>query len=776
MAGLAAALNAPSSIDAIAWALAARGPDGAVCRLTGPNGVCLDLAVRAAMPAITKVVAAPADPPAHADPDSADSAASDDSPTSADAADSVAPADSGAGDRGEAAPGEDAADEEAEHPVAAIIVDGVASVTALDRGYLERGPAGLVDGGEHPYAVVLADAERGELVLARNGTGPTLYYARLDDGWVVASEPRALIHAGVAPEPDVGVIRRFVKSGTCDDSDRTFFAKIRRLLPGEAIVLSTAVSGPVRHPVRHTPPAPPSVDEAIWRAGAGERVGVLLTPGVGGAAVLGAALHQPGRTGPLSVFTATMPALAGPAAQVPDVLRSLPPSAVRHTPVTARLDLSTLDAFLADLGEPVPDLSVYLLWTVARELSGGIGTLVDATPGTLAARERIADRMLAHYGVAVPAPLRGDDADEQTLAAILRRVLPPQVARLAHDDAAALPTSAQVVLALRDEVAAALVPPRPWSDASASVTALRRLQAGEDVDADALLRAFLVERWLAGLGPQVKVPDPALVRPTTELPEVPVREPGDVVVDGGVWRRTLVRTAPIAAGDPLLANAAFYVTNLLTTRGDLPLGPWFVVISGKAVAVSQDRVEPVDWVRPGRLAAILARLARRHRPHLAEPATMRVAIDHCGLWPIVGTVLFGRPLPSEAANYPPRPGAVAPANAAVVRPPSEPDEVAASLVAALRLALTREHWRTLAGVAIASADDAGCRVLGFAPGPAAEATPHPRTLLSMALADNPAGQGTQRTPIVIVAQQTVATVERALHATEAPVGAVAAQR
>lgn len=772
MAGLAAALNAPSSIDAIAWALAARGPDGAVCRLTGPNGVCLDLAVRSAMPAITKVVTAPDEAAASADGAGEGSAA---------AGDSAVPADSAASTEqtaregsGEAASG--GANEDAERPVAAIIVDGVASVTALDRGYLERGPAGLVDGGEHPYAVILADAERGELVLARNGAGPTLYYARLDDGWVVASEPRALIHAGVAPEPDVGVIRRFVKSGTCDDSDRTFFAKIRRLLPGEAIVLSTAVSGPVRHPVQYTPPPAPAVDEAIWRAGAGERVGVLVTPGVAGAAVLGATLYQPGRSAPLPVFTATMPDLAGPAAQVPNVLLGLPPGAVRHIPVTVRLDLSTLDAFLADLGEPVPDLGVYLLWTVARELSGGISTLVDTTPGTLAARERIADRMLAHYGVAVPAPLRGVDVDEETLGAILRRVLPPQVARLAHHDSAALPTSAQVVLALRDEVAAALVPPRPWSDASASVTALRRLQAGEDVDADALLRAFLVERWLAGLGPQVKVPDPALVRPTTEMPELPVREPGDVVVDGGVWRRTLVRTAPITAGDPLLANAAFYVTNLLTARSDLTLGPWFVVISGKAVAVSQDRVEPVDGLRPSRLATLLAWLVGRHEPRLASPAAMQVAINHCGLWSIVRSVLVGRTLPAAAANYPPRPGAVAPADAAVVRPPAEPDEVAASLVAALRLALTREHWRTLAGVAIASADDAGCRVLGFAPGPVADATPNPHTLLSLALADNPAGQGAQRTPIVIVAQQTAATVERALHATEAPVGAGVAQQ
>lgn len=718
MAGLAAALNAPSSIDAIAWALAARGADGAVCRLTGLNGqhVCLDVAIRAAMPAITKVLAAEGD----------------------------------------------------ESTVAALVVDGVASVTALDRGFQEKGPAGLVDGGSDPYAVILADAERGELVLARNGAGPTLYYARLDDAWLVASEPRALIHAGVAPDPDVGVIRRFVKSGTCDESDRTFFAKIRRLLPGEAIVLSTAVSGPVRHPVRYTPPEPIPPDEAIWRAGASGRVGVLVTPGVGGAAVLGAALHQPGRSGPLPVFTATLAGLDGGAAGTPDVLLSLPPSAVRHTALTAGLDLPTLDRFLADLGEPVPDLGVYLLWTVARELSGGIDTLVDATTGSLMARERIADRMLAHYGVAVPAPLRGVTLNDEALAAILRRVVPPQVARLALADSARMATSAQVVLALRDEIASALVPPRPWSDESAGVTALRRLQAGEPVDADALLRAFLVERWLAGLGPQATVPDAALVRPTTEVPELPVREPEDVVVSGGVWRRSLVRTAPITATDPLPASAAFYVTNALTTRTDLPLGPWFVVIAGKVVALSQNRVAPVAALQPGRLTTLLSWLARHRWPHLAQPGAMQVAIDHSGLVPMLGAVLFGRSLPAEAAVYPPRAGAMAPADAAVVRPPWQPDDVADSVVAALRLALSNEHWSTLAGVAIVSADDGGCRVLGFAPGPVVDAAPHPRALLSLALADNPAGQGTQRTPIVIVAQQTAASVEQAVHAADTP--------
>ncbi len=728
MAGLAAALNAPSSIDAIAWALAARGAEGAVCRLNGSGGTCLDLAVRSVMPAITRVVAAD-------EPDGSDDAG-----------------ESGDGRKG-GAPAQ-------QRSIAALVIDGVASVTALDRGYLERGPAGLVDEGEHPYAVVLADAERGELVLARNGAGPGLYYARLDNGWVVASEPGALVHAGIAPEPDVAVVRRFIQTGTCDESERTFFAGIRRVLPGEAVVLGTTMAGPVRHPVRWTPPAPADTEEAIWQAGAGAQVGVLVTPGVGGAAVLGAALHHPERQQALSVFTVTINRLDGPAARTPDLLLSWPTKALRPTNLGASLDLSTLDVFLAEMGEPVPDLGVYLLWTVARELSGDVGMLVDSTTGTLAARERIADRMLAHYGVTVPAPLRGTPPDEAMLTSVLRRALPPQVARLAVNDAARLATSTAVVLALRDEVAAALVPPRPWSDASASVTALRRLQAGEPADADALLRAFFVERWLAGLGPQTTVPAMAELRPSEELPEVPLREPDDVVVGGDMWRRTPVRTAPIAAGDQLLANTAFYIANALSARGEQPHGPWFVVVSGKVVAVSQKRVSPVVGVRPTATAKVLARLARRRWPHLAQPWTMQVAIDHSGLWPVLGAVVFGWAMPADAAVYPPRAGAMTPADRAVVRPPSQPDEVASSLVAAVRLALAREHWQTLAGVAVVSADDAGCRVLGFAPGPATDSAPRPRTLLSLVLADNPAGQGAQRTPVVIVAQHTPAPVER----------------
>ena len=703
MAGLAAALNAPDSIDAIAWALAARGADGALCRLAGAGGADLQVAMRAAMPSIPRVVPA--------------KAADDDGDPS---------------------------------PIAALVIDGIASMTALDHGYAERGPAGLIDGGDLPYAVILADAERDELVLARNGAGPSLYYARLGSGWVAASEPGALLQAGVAAEPDVAVIRLFIQTGQCDDSERTFFAQIRRVLPGEAVVLGTAVAGAVRHP-SDWKPAEPSTAEAIWKATEPARMAVLLTPGIGGAAVLGGALHQPERPEPLPVFTANLAGIDGSAAQAPAVLMPLRRDTVTHTSMTAEICPAELDQFLIDMGEPVPDLDLYLLWTVVRSLSGGLDTLVDTTEGRGFGLERVRDRLLAHYGVAVRCPLREAPANDEVLSSVVTRTMPPQLARYAELDPARAATPTQIVLALRDEIAAALVPPRPWSDAAASITALRRLGAGEPVAADALLRAYLVERWLAGLGPQATVVTD--LEPEADAPQPPpLRGADDVLVGGEVWRRIPVRTPLVAAGDRLHANTAFHVVNTFAEHREVPVGPWFVAVSGKAVAVSQNRLEPVLDVQPGPAARMLAPLARRRWPHLGEPWAMQVAIDHSGLGRMLGAVAFRREMPPEAKVYPPRAGAVPPADSAVVRPPFRPDEVASSLVAALRLALPPGVGDSLAGVAVVSADQAGCRVLGYANGPCADAAARPPTLLSLVLADNPAGQSTERTPIVVVMQ------------------------
>jgi hypothetical protein len=575
---------------------------------------------------------------------------------------------------------------------------------------------------------------------------------------VVASEPGALVHAGVAAEPDPAVVRRFITTGACDDTERTFFGRIRRVLPGEAVVLPAGGRGVQRRGTEWTR-TEVGPEEAIRDATDGARLGVVVSPGQAGAAVLGAALSRPQRLRPLPVYSAVWSDIEGGAAHSPAVLVPLPHGTVRHTSHTVTPGRAELDRFLADVGEPVPDLGFYAMWTVARELSGEVDALADASTGTLAGLERVADRLLARYGVSVRCPLREAPCPPDVLTSLAGRTLPANAARHASADSAQVPTAADVVRALGDEVAAALVTARPWSDPAVGVTALRRLHAGEDVDAEPLLRAYLVERWLAAFSPTEPAPAPVVEAP----PEEPAPVPDRVTVGGDSWLRLPVRTGRIAPGEPIGASVSWFVANALTD--DLFAGPWFAVVSGKAVAVSQKRVDPLLDVVPGRAARTLARLARRRLPQLAEAWTMQVAIDHSGLSRLASAVLFGASLGPDGQLYPPRADALTPGDTAVIRAPFQPDDAAASLVAALRFAVPRDAMATLAGAAVVSADELGARVLGYADGPYADAVARARTLLSLILADNPAGQGGERTPIVLVGRATHVSAGRRDYAT-----------
>jgi hypothetical protein len=706
MAGLLATLGSPGSIDALTTALASRGPDRAVCRLTGSRGMPIELAVRAVMPAIPRVVGG----------------------------------------------------QSGTETVAAFAVDGVASVTALDRGYTEHGPVGLLVGDE-PYAVILADAEREELVLACNGDGPGLYYADDGDGWLVASEPTVLAAAGMPVEPDSDVVWRFIETGVCDDSDATFFTGVRRCQQGGAVALGR--SGEIRLHGANRTARPHAATTALHAAVSVGRVSVHLTPGLAGAALLGAALARPDRARPIRVLTVAFPSLGGPAASTPAVLVPLANGAVRHTPYSLSPSEFDLDSFLREMGEPVPDLGLYVLWELARTLGSEVDSLVDAsldqdTGGTYMAR--VSDRLLSRYGVAACCPLRGARPEgenlDDDLEAVIARTLPPTAARYATNDAAGAPTPGQILVSLRDAVAASFASrqfaARPWADQAAALEALGRLCDGELIDEGALMRTYLVERWLAAVAEQ----------PTSEEPE----SPADLAVGGTMWARLPVRTEIFAPGDQLAAKAAWYVANVLAgLRDDRSSrealgGAWFAAIAGKTVAVVQRRVCPLWDIRPGLAARALARVARRRLPRLGDPWTMQVAISEGGLLRVAGGTLVAalsgsrseRLLPAAAITvFPPQAGAVPPADSSVVRGPVSADAFAGAFADAMRLVLPAEVFGTLAATAVVSADDAGCRLLGFAPGPYADAVADTEAVIAALCADNPAGQGSARTPVVL---------------------------
>jgi hypothetical protein len=431
------------------------------------------------------------------------------------------------------------------------------------------------------------------------------------------------------------------------------------------------------------------------------------------------------------------------------------------------------ESFLSDIGEPVPDLDLYVLWAVARDLDGTADVLIDSGRGRFDAVARVNDRLTARYGVSVRCPVReaaGAEVEDD-LASLINTTLPPAVARYAARDSARPAAAREIVLRLRDEVAAALAVARPWSDPASLVDGLRRLAAGEKVDADVLLRAYLVERWLTTLdvdlgAATVREAAPAPT-PTPADPPEPV-EVGEVAPDDSYWLRWPVRVNPIAPNAGALPAALAFHTEAVVAelRRQRPFaealrGPWFAVVAGKAVAVGQDRLTPLWSIRPGPLARTLARLGGRRLPALAEAWTMQVAISEVGRLRMAGAVAgavlhrdawLQKLLPDGAPAFAPRPDAVPPADSAVVRLPADADAFAESFVAALRLGLPAEVFETLAGCAVVRADDSGSRVLGFAPGPLGEAVARGEELVARACADNPAGQSRERTPLLLVFQ------------------------
>lgn len=92
------------------------------------------------------------------------------------------------------------------------------------------------------FALAIADLERGEVVLARDQFGiKPLYLADDGDGRVFfASELRPLFVTGaIAPKPDDRTVYRYLRFRIHDDTARTFFHGVTRLMPGETAVLTS---------------------------------------------------------------------------------------------------------------------------------------------------------------------------------------------------------------------------------------------------------------------------------------------------------------------------------------------------------------------------------------------------------------------------------------------------------------------------------------------------------------------------------------------------------
>src|SRR4029077_4673486 len=88
------------------------------------------------------------------------------------------------------------------------------------------------------YAIALHDPAAGRLVLARDPFGiKPLYYAETPRAFAFASEPGALIEAGIVVPGLVRPVRNELVEMQFTTGRETIFAGINRVLPGETVVI-----------------------------------------------------------------------------------------------------------------------------------------------------------------------------------------------------------------------------------------------------------------------------------------------------------------------------------------------------------------------------------------------------------------------------------------------------------------------------------------------------------------------------------------------------------
>ena len=191
--------------------------------------------------------------------------------------------------------------------------------------YRRRGIA-FVDELRGMYGLAIHDPKAGRLILARDPFGiKPVYYVESDDGVAFASEPQALIAAGLARKRIDPRVRGELLEIQFSTRRDTIFADIKRLLPGELLVIADG-----RIVERHRHRALPVDGPAAWdEAEALERLdaaledsvvlhqrsdvpyGMFLSGGIDSSAVLAMMARLNPR--PVIAFTAGFPGT-----QVPD--------------------------------------------------------------------------------------------------------------------------------------------------------------------------------------------------------------------------------------------------------------------------------------------------------------------------------------------------------------------------------------------------------------------------------------------------------------------------
>lgn len=253
------------------------------------------------------------------------------------------------------------------------------------------------------YAIAIHDAPKNRLVLARDPFGiKPLYVAESEAGFAFASEPQVLITAGlVEPKLDPAKAREMLQLqfGT---GSTTPFAGIRRILPGETVVVE---QGRIVESRRRAalPAGGPTIQSQYDALGALDRIlvesvtlhqrsdvpyGLFLSGGIDSATILAIMARLNDR--PVRAFTAAFPGTE--AKDERDLARLLARKVgAEHVEVevTERDFWRDLPAITAAVDDPTADYAIVPTYALAREAAKSLKVVLSGEGG---------DELFAGYG------------------------------------------------------------------------------------------------------------------------------------------------------------------------------------------------------------------------------------------------------------------------------------------------------------------------------------------------------------------------------------------
>jgi asparagine synthase (glutamine-hydrolysing) len=699
---------------------------------------------------------------------------------------------------------------------AVAVVDGPSSIgEQAVHLYAQGGVAGLASLPGR-YALALYDPHGDVLVLARDASGAApLYYAQREGGVVFASEPVTLLAVGaVEAAPDEQTVRRFVLTGRSDDTEATFFAGIRQVLPGH--VVTVAATGISSEPLPVAAPAPLTVDAAVRAAAeATEQTAVRFGHGLPGAVLTAAAA--------LPVFSASFKPMDPSEDSYVDAVVATLGATARHQRVEVNSDtlVADLSDFISEQGEPVAELEAYVQYALARAAGeagadvlvdpagassafslpvyesgkkarkrvdpttlvripapapvepgvGGIAFTEGAGPATVAAVRRAADRTSARSGVRVALPYvevgPGHSADE------LRGLLPAPLLSAADAARPAAPAR-DWLLRLKNRIYGVFMEEafvnRNWFDQQAVMVAFEDFIKNRNADADLFWRIWSVEMWAREFFDPKPAEDDEPVRIKGPL-EPNQNKQLEITVDGERWIRFPIRTDLFTKGDPYQERITAYVRDLVReARADERYAAsfgkaWYLLVSEKIVAISQGRSYFIWDIEPSWWARTLSKFVVR-TPYgigLGSPWTMELAIKEAGLSRILlasGVSAAGKAVGKRGLFY-----QVAGHSVRAIDGPTEysvfPANVSAKLAPAEPDKVAAEL--TTAVRAALSADGLGDVATSLAGVVVIDANDigrnvlgrnadRPEVFFEELFRDNPLGQGSEQTPLAVAVQ------------------------